>query len=285
MSIVLVHGIGKQLDGSVTLHARLFPALRQGLRFAGRDVVPEDVTVAGYGRLFRPEAEVLGPEAYFDANDVEEGYEQELLSALWERAGEVDDRVVPPGEETLFRSPAWVQKALYALAMSRFWSGVGERAFIGDLKQVRRYFTDDALRAAAQAEVAAAVTPRTRVIVAHSLGSVVAYEALCAHPEWPVTTLVTLGSPLGLRHLVLDRLRPAPGEKDGTVRAHWPGGVGSWTNITDAGDVVAVVEDIRPFFGDRVRQIRVHNGSQAHDMRAYLTDEATGRVIAEGMGG
>ncbi|TDB84296.1 hypothetical protein E1264_25170 [Actinomadura sp. KC216] len=283
--MVLVHGIGKQLDGSVTLHSRLFPALRQGLQFAGRDVAPDDVTVASYGRLFRPEAEVLGPEAYFDANDVEEGYEQELLSVLWERAGEVDDRVVPPGEETLFRSPAWVQKALYALTMSRFWSGVGERAFIGDLKQVRRYFTDDAVRAAAQAEVAAAVTPRTRVIVAHSLGSVVAYEALCANPDWPVTTLVTLGSPLGLRHLVLDRLRPAPKDEDGAVRAHWPGGVGSWTNIADAGDLVAVVEDIRPFFGDRVGQIRVHNGSRAHDMRAYLTDAATGRAIAEGLGG
>ncbi|TMQ94561.1 hypothetical protein ETD83_23815 [Actinomadura soli] len=283
--MVLVHGIGRQLDGSVTLHARLFPALSQGLAFAGRDVAPEDVTVAAYGRLFRPEAEVLGPETYYDADDIDEGYEQDLLRVLWERAAEVDDRVVPPGEETLFRSPAWVQRALYALSMSRFWSGVGERAFIGDLKQVRRYFTDDALRAAAQAEVVAAVTPRTRVIVAHSLGSVVAYEALCAHPEWPVMTLVTLGSPLGLRHLVFDRLRPVPVKQDGVAQACWPRGVGNWTNIADAGDLVAVVEDIRPFFGDRIKQIRVHNGSRAHDMLSYLTDAATGRAIAEGLSG
>ncbi|MFD8967973.1 hypothetical protein ACFV0C_23770 [Streptomyces sp. NPDC059568] len=48
------------------------------------------------------------------------------------------------------------------------------------------------------------------VIVAHSLGSVIAYEALCAHPDWPDLTLVTLGSPLAVRGVVFDRLAPPP---------------------------------------------------------------------------
>ncbi|URM97368.1 hypothetical protein LUW76_25115 [Actinomadura madurae] len=285
MSIVLIHGIGKQLDGAVTLHARLFPALSQGLRFAGREIGSDAVTVAAYGDVFRPEAEVLAPEIHYDADDVEQGYEQDFLRVLWERAAEVDEGVVPPDEETLFRSPAWVQRALYALSMSRFWSGLGERAFISDLKQVRRYFTDDDVRATAHAALAAAVSDGTRVIVAHSLGSVVAYEALCAHPEWSVRALVTLGSPLGLRHLVYNRLRPAPEEGPDGFRARWPGSVRTWTNIVDAGDVIAVVEDIRPFFSDRITQIRVHNGSRAHDMRSYLTDQATGRAIAAGLSG
>ena len=285
MSVVLIHGIGKQLDGAATLHSRLFPALSQGLSFAGHEVGSDDVAVAAYGVLFRPKAEVLAPEPYFDADDVAEGYEQDLLRALWERAAIVDDQVVPPDEETLFRSPAWLQRALYALGKSEFWSGVGERAFISDLKQVRRYFTDDDVRAAAQAELAAVITDRTRVVVAHSLGSVVAYEALCAHPEWLVTTLVTLGSPLGLRHLVFNRLRPAPEEGPQGSRARWPGSVRTWTNIADASDVIAVVEDIRPFFGDRITQIRVHNGARPHDMRSYLTDEATGRASAAGLRG
>ena len=51
-------------------------------------------------------------------------------------------------------------------------------------------------------------------MVGHSLGSVVAYEALCAHPEWPVRALVTLGSPLGIRNLIFDRLVPAPAAGD-----------------------------------------------------------------------
>ena len=48
------------------------------------------------------------------------------------------------------------------------------------------------------------------MLVGHSLGSVVAYEALCANPEWPVRMLVTLGSPLGIPNLIFDRLEPAP---------------------------------------------------------------------------
>lgn len=280
MSIVMVHGIAKQLEGGLTLHQTLFTPLRQGLAFAGADVGPDDVVVASYGKIFRPAAEVFAPEPYYDADDVEQGIEQDLLRALWERAADVDEKVVSPEAETLFRSPAWVQRALYALSMSSFWSGVGERAFISDLKQVKRYFSEDSVRAAAHAALAEAVNDDTRVIVAHSLGSVVAYESLCAHPEWPVRALVTLGSPLGLRHVVYNRLRPPPGTK-----AQWPGSVESWTNIADAGDVIAVVEDIRPFFGDRITQIRVHNGAKAHDMRSYLTDEATGRAIAAGLSG
>lgn len=51
----------------------------------------------------------------------------------------------------------------------------------------------------------------TRVVVGHSLGLVVAYEALCAHPQWPVQALVTLGSPLGRRNLIFDKLVPPHG--------------------------------------------------------------------------
>jgi hypothetical protein len=67
---------------------------------------------------------------------------------------------------------------------------VAERALIFDLKQVARYFSDDSLRRAANARIVAKMTADTRVIVAHSLGSVVAYETLWANPHWPVTTFV-----------------------------------------------------------------------------------------------
>ena len=119
-----------------------------------------------------------------------------------------------------------------------------------DLQQVRRYMTDPQVRRAAQDRVAAEVGEDTRVVVGHSLGSVVAYEALCAHPEWPVRALVTLGSPLGIRNLIFDRLVPAPAAAGpGGVRGAWPGGVRSWVNVADAGDVVALVKDLRPLFG------------------------------------
>ena len=56
--------------------------------------------------------------------------------------------------------------------------------------------------------------PRPPVLVAHSLGTVVTYEALHAYggtARWAnVRTFVTLGSPLGIPNLIFDALDPAP---------------------------------------------------------------------------
>jgi hypothetical protein len=91
---------------------------------------------------------------------------------------------------------------------------------------------------------------------------------------------VTLGSPMGIRNLVFDRLNPAP--VDG--RGAWPGPDGLvWTNIADRGDVVALEKDLRGRFGERVRNAVVHNGPHAHDATSYLTDRLTGMAIAGGL--
>ena len=96
--------------------------------------------------------------------------------------------------------------------------------------------------------------------------------------------LVTLGSPLGIPNLMLHRLEPPPLGLGGALRGVWPGGEElAWTNIADDGDVVALVKDLRPAFGDRVRSARVHNGSHAHDAAAYLTDGLCGQAIAAGL--
>lgn len=188
--------------------------------------------------------------------------------------------MVAPDARTLARTPRSVQSALNALSNSRFFAGLAERMMILSLKQVRRYLTDEAVRAEVQARVERCVSEDTRVLIGHSLGSVVAYEALCTHPEWPVRTLVTLGSPLGVRRLIFDRLRPEPDE-NGTGR--WPGSVVSWTNIADDGDVVALRKNLSELFGERVRTTLVHCGAQAHDVTRYLTAEAVGQAIASGI--
>ena len=100
-----------------------------------------------------------------------------------------------------------MQGALRALSGSRFFAALGERALLGDLRQVRDYFHEPEIRQQARQRVSEAVGDDTRVLVGHSLGSVVAYEALCANPGWPVRMLVTLGSPLGIPNLIFDRLR------------------------------------------------------------------------------
>lgn len=281
--IVVVHGIGQQTEGGLTLHDRLFSALKEGVVRAGGAVQPHDVIFASYGHFFRPEAEVLSPDPYFDEEDIEEGFESELLMALWQRAAAVDAQVVPPDEEVLARTPVWASRGLAALSRSRFLAGVSDSLLIGNLKQVHRYFTAHDLRSAIREAVAAVMANDTRVVVGHSLGSVVAYEVLYASPERAIQAFVTLGSPLGLPNLVFDRLQPAPRPRGDGVRGRWPEAVRDWTNIADRGDVVAMVEDLRPLFGEKMCQIRVHNGSHAHDMRPYLTEKMTGAAIVAGL--
>lgn len=283
--VVVVHGIAQQFDGGITLHERYIAALLQGVTFAGGTVDAADVEFADYGVLFRPEAEYLGTEPYHDANALTDELELELLQAWWLSAA--DAGLVPPADaEVLARYPSWAKTALVALCNTPYMSGVTESALIGNLKQVRDYFREPGLRQEARRRVAASIGPETKVVVGHSLGSVVAYEVLCALQRPPDLALVTLGSPLGLPRVIFDRLDPPPTsavKADAGPRGSWPRPVRAWTNVCDESDIVAAAPDLRPLFGRAITQVTVHNGSHAHDMSRYLTDKATGNAIASAL--
>ena len=286
--VVCVHGTGQQVKGEDSLAGEWALALRDGMRRAGcaEAELPGagDVRCVFYGDVFRPTGRRLAVgDPWLTAADATE-FDRELLAAWWRGAAESDPRVVDPDARSLARTPGGVQAALRALSGSAFFAGLADRVMLFDLRQVRGYLTDPQVREAALERIAAAVGGDTRVVVGHSLGSVVAYEALCAHPEWPVRALVTLGSPLGIPNLIFDRLVPAPAAAAaGRVRGAWPGGVRSWVNVADTGDVVALVKDLRPLFGEEVACYLVHNGSHAHDVRPYLTAAETGAAIAAGL--
>lgn len=192
--IVFVHGIGKQVLGPRTLLADLYPALSDGLALAGSEIAPDQLSVAFYGDIFRlpGQRELDSPE--LDASDVTDPLDQALLMAWWQEAGRAEPDVPGPNDPVRLRTPYPIQQALDALSHSKFFAGISEQLLILSARQVRRYLAEPAVRAAAQARVASHVTAYTKVVVAHSLGSVVAYEALCAHPEWLEIALVTLVS-------------------------------------------------------------------------------------------
>jgi hypothetical protein len=277
--IVLVHGIGQQVKGPGTLLADLYPALSDGLALAGSKITPDEVSIAFYGDIFRQPGQRDIGSTDLDASDVADPLDQALLMAWWKEASSAEPSVSGPQDTVRLRTSCLVQRSLDALSHSKFFAGIGERLLILSAQQVRRYFSEPAVRTAAQARVASCISADTRVVVAHSLGSVVAYEALCAHPEWHQTALVTLGSPLGIRNLIFDRLRPAPTAGKG----HWPHPVTQWTNIADRGDVVALVKALSPSFGTDVFDTLVHNGAKAHDVRPYLTARETGQALAAGI--
>jgi hypothetical protein len=280
--IVAVHGIGQQFKGPSVLHSEWCPPLRDGLAAAGVDLKDSDLVCPFYGKLFRPPGTKASALIPYDANDVTEEYEKELLEEWWREAARVEQNVPGPGDSTKGTSRS-VQRALNALSYSKFFASIAEsfeEYIIADLKQVTSFFRDPAIREQICAQVIEAVHPAdTRVIVAHSLGSVVAYECLCAHPEWNVKTLVTLGSPLGIRNLVFDRLKPPP--LDG--RGAWPGSVVRWINIADEGDIVALMKPLGTCFGNKVEDHIVNNGADAHSVSHYLTAEVTGHAIASGL--
>jgi hypothetical protein len=277
--IVLVHGIGQQVKGPQSLLADWYPALCDGLSFIGTQPDLVDASVAFYGDIFRLPGGRSIYDPALDASDVTDAQEVELLRAWWEAAARLDTAVVGPNDPTRIRTPYLVQRALDALSHSTFFAGCSEHLMISSARQVRRYLTEAQTRQAVRQRISASVTPDTRVIVAHSLGSIVAYEALCANPQWSGISFVTLGSPLGIRNLVFDRLEPRPADGKG----HWPQSVTRWTNIADRGDVVSLVKELVPLFGDRVTDVLIHNGAKAHDVRPYLTAKETGHAVAEGL--
>jgi hypothetical protein len=277
--IVSVHGIGQQFEGSHKLHETWLPALRDGLDLAGTKLPnPDDLICAFYGDLFRPsgKAALVPP---YDADDVQKVWELDMLQAWWEEASRCEAQVRGPDAQTKVRTPTIVQRALNALSQSKFFAGLAERALIFDLKQVYRYFHEPAIRKGIRVRVEEVIGNDTRVLVAHSLGSVAAYEVLCAHPEWNVDTLVTLGSPLGIRNLIFDKLDPCPTNERGA----WPGSVNHWFNVSDVGDVVALVKSIKGPFGDHVEDRSIFNGASAHDVTRYLTAKETGDAVATGL--
>ncbi|GAB3860527.1 hypothetical protein [Dactylosporangium cerinum] len=233
-----------------------------------------DIECVFYGDLFRPAGRFLSEEVPpLTAEDVDDDLELELLLSWWREAAARDPAVVAPDARTLgVRSSA--RAAILALAGARILARVSERVLVWWVKQVTTYFTQPEVRAAIRKRFLNAIGDDTRVVVAHSLGSVVAYEVMCSLADSKVTDLVTLGSPLGVPHVVLHRLDPAP---------IWPPGVRRWTNITDDADFVALQPRLRKIFGPGVTDVAISNGFAAHQATRYLTAAETGSAIIAGL--
>lgn len=244
--IVLVHGAFNELWGPSELKSRWLPALRDGLWHHGVEVDDDDVAVCFYGDLFRRDPESSELEAFE-------------------------------------RSRAGVAEMLSQLAGDTLGEALGqaasEAALDRTIDMVTVMQTRPDLGDEVGARLRAVIDDGTRVVVGHSLGSVISYRQLQRHPEWGVPNLVTLGSPLGSPMIasVLD------GVVDG--RAPWPASVQRWVNVAAVGDRAAQVAELAPLFGTdgddrRIEDRRVDNGHRAHDPEPYLNASVTGGAIA-----
>ncbi|MFD9700842.1 hypothetical protein [Lentzea sp. NPDC059081] len=163
-----------------------------------------------------------------------------------------------------------IRQLIEAMAGSKIAMAVAEPLITLATREVRSYLKRRDRRDNARDHVAGVVRERRpSVVIAHSLGSVVAYEALCANPDLEIDLLITLGSPLAIRRMVFDRLEPNP---NGVRPVPRPGNVKRWVNVADYGDIVAVPYKLANAFQVDA-DLDVDLGLAFHKVEAYLESD------------
>jgi hypothetical protein len=270
--IVGVHGIWCDQDTGPGTQHTWTEWLRIGLT-ENHHPDPNSVTVrvAYYGHLYNDGKGVATTEVG-ESVELDE-FEQEILTAMSAEAG-----VTAETAGAKLGLPAGVQALLLGLVNTPWFGNVTTSGVLWLVRQLRRYFTDAEFRASVYREIEIAMAEDTQVVVGHSLGSVAAFEALRAHPEWPAHTLITLGSPLGLPG-VMRRLSPPLGSDD-----RWPGSVRTWVNVSAKQDPVALVKRLRHVYdgriGDRIVRNTLFGG---HDATQYLRNVHTAKALIDAL--
>ena len=185
--------------------------------------------------------------------------------------------------------------------LSRFMASAALRDTLVD---VRRYLDDIdgvavRIRSLLRDALESAFAAGDRVLlIAHSLGSVIAYDTLwqlsrVARNPNRVGLLMTLGSPLATRFV---RLRLQGASLAGPER--YPANIEHWVNVAARGELVALHRRIRPFFADMQRQglvrsiedLTIYNhyrgdrGFNPHKSYGYLNHAAVAGRICRWLG-
>lgn len=310
--LLFVHGIGGLRD-TATDHRRWLQALAAGARDAGMaDAISgltqgwlADVTFANYSDLFnRRGAQGDTP---WELGEDEVPFLAGLFDAMLEELAEQFPAASSPQDARVIADARFQLDAAVQGRQSQGVGDVGRRlvgvtttilrlpgvrqaaqwmngwAVLAQLAQVGRYLDRRAKKAelgvAVRARVLEGLDPaRPLVVVSHSLGTVVAYEALHEYggavPVW-----ITLGSPLALGAVVLDRLVPRP--------ASCPANVASWLNFWDRDDVVVGQPHLANWIGPSKSGVKAVTervdscGLWTHTATKYLEHGAVARPLIE----
>lgn len=197
----------------------------------------------------------------------------------------------------------WLTRLMYALGDRVSWLAkwLPDPRVRHMIEDTLRYFhnTDgiaDSIRDIVKREIRAAGAPGAPVcLIAHSMGTVIAYEALwqLTHEDRApvdIDLFLTLGSPLGMNYVQHRLLGLGRGD------ASYPAGIRRWVNISAVGDLVSVdetvaddfapmvaqglVDGIEDIHGDVYTGFRNRDGLNPHRSYGYLVHPKVGGVIA-----
>jgi hypothetical protein len=308
--IVLVHGIAQEQRAADALENEWLPALAGGVRLAGYPNIADQLwrdragprginaRMAFYGHLFLGPGQQGGDPGEFNEEEalVAEQLAHEWLERAASRIPQSENQTAArrelafldgePKSEAQGRGRL-VRSAIRCAARVPWFARLGvafaQRFVEKSLAQVTRYLTNDEIREKALQSVFDLVGQETTVVIGHSLGSVVAYEA-AQQLRQPLPLLVTLGSPLGLDAIVYPRLRPQP--------PAFPAGVRRWINVASTDDFIAAEPDLRPMFSNGIPEQAVFegshtvdNGAQPHRCDFYLGKAEVGKPVGETLSG
>ena len=169
------------------------------------------------------------------------------------------------------------------------------------LRDLRRYVHDDNgiadhTRRMLKIPVRAAAEGRhPLLLIGHSMGSVIAYDALweMSHHDGDhahVDLLLTMGSPLGQRYM---QKRIRGNELRGADR--YPGNIRAWQNLSAVGELTSIDPTLQDDFGELLELglvesfvdeevftwFRLNGMLNVHSEYGYLVTEATARIVAD----
>jgi hypothetical protein len=286
--IVCVHGRAQDWEIKDALQRHWRDALRFGVERSGTEpllLTDDQIILAHYGDLFRPDG-YEGSKGGFQQEEEDSFTEglAELFIQEAEKREQIDRAIL---EQNLDEVGGTVEKGLVAnikpvlriLDKVPGFSGFVLSRFIKDVNQ---YLNHHAFRQSVIERVVTALQHcqgKEVIVVAHSLGTVVAYNAINTHPEFPISAFLTLGSPLGIATYIFQRLLT-----DAQQLRSFPESItGNWNNFYDEDDIVALTHDLAPFFprDDKpvIESIQVYNGRNHHSLNDYLSSKAVGRVV------
>jgi hypothetical protein len=284
MKLVMVHGRAQQGKDPVALEQQWRDALGDGLQ-RGNATLPAETSFAfpfyadRLMELVRQSQVPLGAHAVQRGSEADDGEEfrRAMLADIAAGAGvsDADIRDELPAD-ALARGPQnWelVQAMLRALDRIPLVNAAAIDTFTRD---VYVYLTFPAVRDEVDQIVAATIPDEPCVVLAHSLGTVVAYNALAKRAAQPqCLRFVTVGSPLAIVAI-----------KDWLDKPiHSPVCVKSWFNAYDNRDVVALRALDAANFGVEPpieNKGDVNNFTDnRHGIAGYLADPVVAQRIAE----
>jgi hypothetical protein len=203
----------------------------------------------------------------------------ELLEQIGDKAGLTSAEIAAEtGQSVVDRGLAnqqWAQGIARLLGRKLPWLG---HIALPLVEQIDAYLTNMHARKAVDDEVGPELKGSPRVIVSHSLGTIVSYRLLTEFGvECQVPLFVTVGSPLGI-DLVREYLKPP--------RVNVPPGVRKWVNGADKRDYVALYSALnKDSFCDGIENFTDIQNRQEdpHSILDYLTDPRIGERIARAL--